>query len=129
LKGELDVELGIHAASAAELAARLGDAERVTLIDSPALFVGIKRFQPGEVFANHYHDGYDEFFATLTGELSIWVARSSKVSLPAGGSLLCPRGVQHRLANEGTAPAALLFAKVPLIADDTIPVDWSPEQS
>ena len=122
------MELPVAAASGPELASLLlRGAERATIIDSPAAFVGVKHFEPGEVFANHFHEGYDEFFATLEGSITIWQGRSVRTELAAGGSLLCRRGTHHYLINESVRPAKLLFTKIPLVADDTVFVDWAPE--
>ncbi len=99
---------------------------RAAIVDTPGLFVGIKTFEPGEVFANHFHEGYDEYFVGLEGEITIWQARSGRFSLAAGTSLLCVRGMHHYLENETGEPARLAFVKVPPIDGDTIWVDWTP---
>lgn len=101
-------------------------ASRVGIVDAPDVYVGIKTFEPGEVFENHYHDGYDEFFVGLVGSITIWQGRSSRFELVPGTSLLCRRGSQHCLVNEGSQPARLAFVKVPQVADDTIWVEWTP---
>lgn len=122
------MHLGVSAKSAdALVASMLGDGERVAVVDSPATYVGIKRFGPGEVFPNHFHEHYDEFFATLTGEIAIWQGRATRVTLRAGASLLVPRGAHHMLVNETAEPATLMFVKVPLVEDDTTWVEWTPE--
>ncbi|WP_430296905.1 cupin domain-containing protein [Sinomonas sp. B1-1] len=105
----------------------LANADRAALIESSQLFVGVKEFAPGEVFANHYHEGYDEFFAGLSGSLTLWTGRAQRVELTEGTSLLCRRGIHHYIVNETGEPARVLFAKVPLITDDTTWVDWSPQ--
>lgn len=104
----------------------LHDRALAAIVESPGVFVGIKRFESGEVFPNHFHEGYDEFFTVLTGEIVVWQARATPVTLRPGSTLLCPRGMHHMLVNRTTEPAALLFVKAPLIADDTVWVDWSP---
>lgn len=121
-KGQL-VELPLDAQALASLAEA---SSRVAIVDSADLFFGIKTFEPGEVFANHYHDGYDEFFVGLEGTISIWQGRSSRFDLSPGTSLLCRRGSHHMLVNEGSSAARLAFVKVPQVADDTIWVDWTP---
>jgi quercetin dioxygenase-like cupin family protein len=120
----------ITAVSAAALIDQtLGHQERVTLVDSPAVFAGIKSFEPGEVFGNHYHEGYDEFFAVVSGELVVWQGRATRVVLRAGSSLLCARGSHHMLVNESESRATLMYVKVPLVADDTHWVEWTPSAS
>lgn len=104
----------------------LGSRERATLIDSPACFAGIKAFAPGEIFENHFHEHYDEFFAVLKGEVVVWQGRATRTVLGPGSTLLCPRGAHHRLANEHDVPAALLYVKSPFVVDDTHWVEWSP---
>lgn len=96
------------------------------LVDTPELFVGMKTYEPGEVFGNHFHEGYDEFFATLEGTITVWHGRSSHVELTVGTTLLCRRGSHHYLANTTDRPARLLFAKIPMVQDDTVWVDWNP---
>lgn len=105
----------------------LGGQTQAGVIECPTLFVGVKRFEPGEVFANHFHDGYDEFFAVLTGEIVVWQGRATRVTLRPGSTLLCPRGQHHMLVNETDSPASLLYVKSPLVADDTQWVEWSPD--
>ncbi|MBV6760224.1 cupin domain-containing protein [Rhodococcus opacus] len=100
--------------------------DRGLLIDSAALLTGVKLYQPGEEFANHYHEGYDEFFAVIEGEITVWTGRNTKTVLPQGGTLLCPRGEQHYLRNETTGVTRLLYTKVPNVPDDSIAVDWTP---
>ena len=99
---------------------------KTVLLDTPSIFVGLKTFEPGEVFANHFHEGHDEFFVGLEGTVSVWRGRSSRSELTKGTSLLCRRGTHHYLVNETPMPARILFAKVPMIQDDTIWVDWMP---
>lgn len=100
--------------------------DKTILIDSPELFVGLKTYEPGEVFANHFHHGYDEFFAGLAGTVTVWQGRSSRFELTAGTSLLSRRGTHHYLVNNTDEPARILFAKVPMVADDVTWVDWTP---
>jgi quercetin dioxygenase-like cupin family protein len=117
----------VEAASGDELVRLiLGARERSALIDSPACFAGLKAFAPGEVFENHFHEHYDEFFAVITGEVVVWQGRASHTVLRAGSTLLCPRGSHHRLANERDVPATLLYVKAPYVADDTHWVPWAP---
>ncbi len=100
--------------------------DRVTLIDTPDVFAGVKTFQPGEVFPNHFHEGYDEFFAVLEGVIVVWQGRAVRSELRAGASLLCMRGSHHCLVNESGGVTRLLYAKVPMIQDDTHWVEWAP---
>ncbi|MDF2443906.1 MAG: hypothetical protein JWR01_2109 [Subtercola sp.] len=104
--------------------ARIDD--RVVVVDTPEVFIGVKTFQPGEVFANHFHEGYDEFFACLEGTVTVWTGRSARVELQAGSTLLCPRGSHHRLENRTDLVARTLYVKTPPTESDTIWVDWSP---
>ena len=69
--------------STALLAAAAGTAEsggKSVLVATPQIFVGMKTFQPGEVFGNHFHQGYDEFFAGLEGVVTIWQGCSSRIT-------------------------------------------------
>jgi quercetin dioxygenase-like cupin family protein len=100
--------------------------DRLVLVETPGVFVGVKSFEPGEVFANHFHEGYDEIFMGLEGTITIWQGRNTRVEVGPGSAVTCPRGSHHRLANETDLPVKILFAKVPLIADDTHWVEWAP---
>lgn len=100
--------------------------DRMEIVNAPSAFVGVKAFQPREVFANHYHEGYDEIFIGLEGALTIWQGRNARTVVRPGTSLRCPRGSHHMLINETDTVAKVLFAKAPLIDDDTVWVDWTP---
>ena len=100
--------------------------DRLVIVETPDVFVGVKLFQPGEVFPNHFHDGYDEIFMGLEGVITIWQGRNLRVEIGPGSSVTCQRGSHHYLANETSQPVKVLFAKVPLIADDTHWVPWAP---
>lgn len=107
--------------------AALSEADRALLVSGEYAVVGIKEFAPGEVFANHYHESYDELFVGLSGEISIWVGRATEHVLRPGSTVSCIRGSHHRLENMGTAPARLMFVKSSP-ADDTVWVSWDPER-
>ena len=124
------VSLTARPGTAAELIALLPwEGDRSLVIDSGAVFVGFKKFQPGEVFGNHYHDAYDEFFVVVEGQMTIWRGRSTKTVLNAGSTLLCDRGSHHYLVNATATIATILYVKSSPTADDTIWVDWSPEET
>ncbi|TAP39569.1 cupin domain-containing protein [Arthrobacter sp. S39] len=118
--------LPIRTDALTELALLADGGGKTVLLDTPSIFVGIKTFEPGEVFANHFHEAYDEFFAGLEGTVTVWRGRSSRSDLSQGTSLLCRRGTHHYLLNETQLPARILFAKVPMVQDDTVWVDWVP---
>lgn len=101
--------------------------DRLVVIETPDTFVGVKVFAPGEVFPNHFHDGYDEIFIGLEGVITIWQGRNTRVDIGPGSAVLCPRGSHHYLTNGSDHPVKVLFAKVPLIADDTHWVEWTPD--
>lgn len=95
-------------------------------VESPELTVAVKTFEPGEVFSNHYHNYYDEFFAAIAGTVTIWLDRSRRIDLAAGSTLLCTRNTQHYLVNDGATAARILVVKVPRVTSDVVWVDWSP---
>lgn len=121
----MTIELPASFAEARELAeAVLTDADRAALIEAPEVFAGVKRFQPGEVFRNHFHEAYDEYFVCLTGRITLWQGRALVSELTPGASVLCMRGSHHALVNTTDEPATILFVKAGTIsAEDT---HWVP---
>ena len=60
----------------------------------------------------HYHEGVDEFFYVLDGELEVWVG-GRHVVLRAGMSATLPRGVVHRFDNTTSRPTRVLAVVTP----------------
>lgn len=104
----------------------LQDADRAVIAETPEFFLGVKRFRPGEVFQNHFHEHYDEYFVGLSGSLTVWQGRILASELTPGASVLCRRGSHHALVNTTAEDAVILFVKTGRIADDTIWVPWEP---
>lgn len=98
---------------------------RLIVAKSSVSTIGIKRFEPGEAFENHYHQGYDEIFVGLSGTITIWQGRALASKLIPGTSLVCHRGSHHALVNTSSEPAVLMFIKTGGVTeDDTVWVHW-----
>lgn len=67
---------------------------------------------PGGGPPPHYHEGVDEFFYVLDGELDVWVGERH-VTLRPGMSATLPRGVVHRFDNATSRPARVLVTVAP----------------
>ena len=120
----MTIDIPIALPASAELARILLNGEdRAILVETPELLVGVKRFEAGEVFRNHFHENYDEYFVGLTGEETVWQGRALSTQLVPGASILCMRGSHHALVNTSTGPATVLFVKAGVIAVDTT---WVP---
>jgi len=60
----------------------------------------------------HYHEGVDELFYLVDGELEVWVGDRHVVLRP-GMSATLPRGVVHRFDNTTGRPARVLIVVTP----------------
>jgi putative monooxygenase len=76
-------------------------------------FMGVLTLQPGEVVTEHYHPYSEEFLYLVTGRITARID-GEPVSLVAGEALHLQINVRHRLQNDGTEPAFLVFQLGPL---------------
>jgi putative monooxygenase len=76
-------------------------------------FMGVLTLQPGEVVTEHYHPYSEEFLYLVTGQITARID-GEPVPLVAGDALHLQINVRHRLWNDGTEPAFLVFQLGPL---------------
>jgi quercetin dioxygenase-like cupin family protein len=87
--------------------------------------IGLNVFAPGEVFSNHLHARMTETFVGVSGEIDLWLDRSTLHRLTPGEIVSVPPGVEHALSNRGGEPAMLLYVKSPAALDDRIEAVWT----
>lgn len=108
-----------HIRAAAEVAAdnRRGGDVRTLLspksVGSTSGFMGVASIGPGDWISEHYHPYSEEFIYVVRGDL---VARLDGVphAVPGGSGLFIPINVRHRLMNEGSEEAFIVFHLGPL---------------
>lgn len=76
-------------------------------------FMGVGTLEPGEFVATHYHPYSEEFFYLVSGTLTVRLD-GEPVQLEPGESLMVPIGVKHRIENNCTEPAFVVFHLSPL---------------
>ncbi|MFE5401245.1 cupin domain-containing protein [Streptomyces sp. NPDC056580] len=76
-------------------------------------FMGVLTLQPGEVVTEHYHPYSEEFLYLVSGDLLARID-GEPVPLAAGEALHLKTNVRHRLENQGTQPAFMVFQLGPL---------------
>lgn len=76
-------------------------------------FMGMATIGPGDWIAEHYHPYSEEFIYVQSGEI---VARldGQPHSVKARSALFIPINCKHRLTNEGSQPASIVFHLGPL---------------
>ncbi len=82
-------------------------------VGSTSGFLGTLRLEPGEVVTEHWHPYSEEFLFCVRGEVTVQL-NGEKGMLRADEGLHIPIGVRHRLVNEGTESAFLVFQLGPL---------------
>lgn len=82
-------------------------------VGSTSGFMGVATIQAGDHIAEHYHPYSEEFMYLVRGTI---IARLDGVprELKAGQSLFVPVNCRHRLMNEGSEEAFLVFHLGPL---------------
>ena len=106
----------VHRADTAPNRRRGGDI-RVLLspasVGSTAGFMGTLTLEPGEVVTEHWHPYSEEFLYCQTGDVLITLDGEQR-RLVAESAVHIPIGVRHRIVNDGTEPAQLVFFCGPL---------------
>ena len=82
-------------------------------VGSTAGFMGTLRLAPAEVVTEHWHPYSEEFLFCLEGAITVRLD-GRELALKANEGVHIPLGVKHRLMNDGSTPAFLVFALGPL---------------
>jgi mannose-6-phosphate isomerase-like protein (cupin superfamily) len=92
---------------------RVGNVEFLArTADTPRFTFGIIDFAPGRALEAHVHDGEDDAFYILEGELT-FVLGDGEVAAPPGTFVLVPPGVEHGFRNDGESPVRMLNIHAP----------------
>lgn len=93
------------------------DGERLSVLGAPmlvksdaagaAVFLADHTVPPGYGVPPHIHDGEDEVFYILEGELTL-VSTAGETKARPGSTAVLPRGAMHGFRNDGEAPARFL---------------------
>ncbi|MBM9508194.1 cupin domain-containing protein [Actinacidiphila acididurans] len=76
-------------------------------------FMGLARLEPGEFVNEHYHPYSEEFVLLLSGRITVRLDGEPLELGPREG-LLIPVDVRHRLENNGSEAAELVYHLGPL---------------
>jgi mannose-6-phosphate isomerase-like protein (cupin superfamily) len=92
---------------------RLGNVEFLArTVDTPRFNFQIIEIAPGRVLEAHVHDGEDDAFYILSGEMTFEFG-DRVVSAPPGTFVLAPPGVEHGFRNDGAEPVRMLNIHAP----------------
>jgi mannose-6-phosphate isomerase-like protein (cupin superfamily) len=92
---------------------RVGNVEFLArTVDTPRFTFGIIEIAPGRVLESHVHDGEDDAFYIVEGEMTFTFG-ASEVAAPPGTFVLAPSGVEHGFRNDGEAPVRMLNIHAP----------------
>ena len=92
---------------------RLGNVEFLArTADTPRFNFGIIEIAPGRVLEEHIHDGEDDAFYILEGELTFTFGEETAAA-PPGTFVLVPPGVKHGFRNDTDAPVRMLNIHAP----------------
>jgi quercetin dioxygenase-like cupin family protein len=80
--------------------------------DTPRFTFGIIDFAAGRELESHVHDGEDDAFYILEGELT-FVLGGAEVTAPPGTFVLVPPGVEHGFRNDTEQPVRILNIHAP----------------
>jgi mannose-6-phosphate isomerase-like protein (cupin superfamily) len=106
---------------------RLGNVEFLArTVDTPRFNFQIIEIAPGRVLEAHVHEGEDDAFYILSGELTFEFG-DRVVPAPPGTFVLAPPGVEHGFRNDGAEPVRMLNIHAPAGFDRRIGLpDGSP---
>ena len=92
---------------------RVGNVEFLArTADTPRFTFGIIEIAPGRELEAHVHDGEDDAFYIVAGEMT-FVLGEREVSAPPGTFVLVPPGVEHGFRNDGAEPVRMLNIHAP----------------
>lgn len=84
-----------------------------TTVGASTGFMGAATLEPGESISEHYHPYSEEFLYLVSGQLCIKLD-GEPLEMTAGEALLIPKYTRHRLQNDATGPAFVVFCLSPL---------------
>lgn len=82
-------------------------------VGSSSGFMGVATIGPGDRISEHYHPYSEEFIYCVRGNLTAQLDGEPH-EVAAGSGLFIPINVKHRLVNEGTEEAFIVFHLGPL---------------
>ena len=92
---------------------RLGNVEFLArTADTPRFNFSIIEIAAGRELEAHVHEGEDDAFYILEGEMT-FVLSEREVSAPPGTFVLIPPGVEHGFRNDGDVPVRMLNIHAP----------------
>ena len=93
---------------------RLGNVEFLARTkDTPRFTFGIIEIAPGRALEAHVHDGEDDAFYILEGEMTFELGDGEEVAAPPGTFVLVPPGVPHAFTNHGSESVRMLNLHAP----------------
>jgi mannose-6-phosphate isomerase-like protein (cupin superfamily) len=92
---------------------RVGNVEFLArTADTPRFTLGIIEIAPGRELEAHVHDGEDDSFYILEGEMTFALGDDAVAAGP-GTFVLVPPGVSHGFRNQGAVPVRMLNIHAP----------------
>jgi mannose-6-phosphate isomerase-like protein (cupin superfamily) len=92
---------------------RIGNVEFLArTTDTPRFTLGIIEITPGRVLEAHVHEGEDDAFYIIEGEMT-FVVGEEEVAAPPGTFVLVPPGVEHGFRNDGEVPVRMFNIHAP----------------
>jgi mannose-6-phosphate isomerase-like protein (cupin superfamily) len=92
---------------------RIGNVEFLArTADTPRFTFGIIEIAPGRVLEAHVHDGEDDVFYIIEGEMT-FVVGEDEISAPPGTFVLVPPDVEHGFRNDGDVPVRMFNIHAP----------------
>jgi mannose-6-phosphate isomerase-like protein (cupin superfamily) len=80
--------------------------------DTPRFNLSIIEIEAGRVLESHVHDGEDDAFLIMEGEMT-FVFGDEEAAAPPGTFVLVPPGVEHGFRNDGDVPVRMLNIHAP----------------
>jgi mannose-6-phosphate isomerase-like protein (cupin superfamily) len=92
---------------------RIGNVEFLArTVDTPRFTFGIIDIKPGREVEAHIHEGEDDAFYILEGELTFFFGDEEATAGP-GTFVLAPAGLEHGFRNETAEPVRMLNIHAP----------------
>jgi putative monooxygenase len=84
-----------------------------TTSGATAGFMGVATIEPGEFISEHYHPYSEESVFLVRGALVVRLD-GEPIPIAAGESIMVHKNIRHRLENQGTEQAFIVFYLGPL---------------